>query len=89
MRNIRNALATAKMLDHSNNAALEGIGEAISVLFSTLANMEPQLALSVLEQLEDQLDQKIVDELLSERSDMLEELAEAVTLDPSDFEEWN
>ena len=78
----------AKVLAHQNNAALEGIGETISVLFSTLANVDPQQALSVLEQLSSQITQEVVDEQLSNLEEWKEELEDFLNINREDIEEF-
>jgi|TARA_R110000851_G_scaffold161867_1_gene305558 endonuclease III len=85
---IKRALVMAKVLAHQNNAALEGIGETISVLFSTLANVDPQQALSVLEQLSSQITQEVVDEQLSNLEEWKEELEDFLNINREDIEEF-
>ena len=85
---VKKALVMAKVLAHKNNAALEGIGETISVLFSTLATVAPQQALSVLEQLSSQFTQKDVDEQISDLEEWMEELEGDVNISREDVEEW-
>ncbi len=85
---VKRALVMAKVLAHQNNAALEGIGEAISVLFSTLANVDSQQALSVLEQLSGQLTQELVDEQNSHLEEWMGELEDSINISREDVEEW-
>jgi hypothetical protein len=85
---VKKAIVMAKVLAHQNNAAIEGIGDTISILFNTLANIAPQQALSVLDQLSSQFTQEVVDEQMSDIEEWMDELEEVVNIRREDVEEF-
>ena len=84
---IKKAMATAFFLEKKKEETVEFLANSIGDSFELLANIEPALALGVLEQLNEQFNEEIAAEVTKNNKERIEEVASKLNYTTDDLEE--
>ena len=84
---IKKAMAAGLFLEKKKEETVEFLADSIGNSFALLANIEPSVALNVLEQLNEQFDEKIAEELIESNEKRIEEVASKMNFTTDDLEE--
>ena len=83
---IKKAMATAIFLEKRKEDTLEFLAENISSSFQLLANIDANLALSVLEQINDQFDEEKAETLTLHLREQIEDIADKMVISHDDLD---
>ena len=84
---IKKALATAMLLEKRKETTVEYLANNIAQAFELLANIEPEVALSVLNQLNTQLNEEATAELQASIEASIEKVAESLSISADELED--
>lgn len=84
---IKKAIASGMFLEQKKEETVQFLANNIAETFQLLANIEPAVALSVVEQLNEQFNEEIADELIESRNEQLERVAGMVNISESDLDD--
>ena len=84
---LKKAMATGMFLDKKKGETVEFLANSIGDSFALLANIEPGVALDVLEQLNEQFDEEIAQEMIENNRKRIEEVANKMNFTTDDLEE--
>lgn len=83
---IKKAVAVGMLLEQGKNDSVEFLMDSVGKSFMLLANLDPEAALSVLEQLNDQFNEEIAEGLINSRNEQIEKIAQRVVIPQEELE---
>ena len=86
---IKRAMATGMLLDQLKEDSVNHLAQSIAQSFSLLANLEPGVALDVLDQLNDQFNEEIAEELIKSRKEQISRVASMMNITDADLDEMD
>lgn len=86
MSKIKNALATGTYLADMNEKQIDCIAETIFNLFEVLCNTDPDATLTVLNQLNEQINEEDLKTMAKEHENYIKKLEDAIVLPEEELE---
>lgn len=84
---IKSAMAAGMLLEKQKKETVDSMAMSLATNFSLLANIEPMVAIHVLEQLNEQFDRETAEEMAQSQKDFVKNMAKKMNITTDHLEE--